>query len=550
MTPPHITSFQRFNADSAAKACKCYLPEHDINSAADLLGEVSGTFGIDLDALRILMRDQVTSNDREVQIAIENWLISYGITKKQYLCFVVNRCKPIDGLFVWLVVHTTRNHLNILHASGVWTSRRSDITVLMDASVILVVNCTLHTPKMSHEAIKKCNDEYVELLCDPRLSLHNFVSMPRILNNPIWDVAEWMEEIGLWELQADGPIQNPLAFLLECNVSAYQLQLVRWIYQYKSDVPIIVSWLAIYGLTVDEYMALLEQQREREWWSGSLGSLYGSRTAHQCYLWWHGLVYVCGGVWLLPSLLLTCHATVVLCEEIPNEDDLSYLGVAGPPPMASSTLRPVQHGYPIVPIPEYPAQLDSDHMDTDPNDLLTAEAMVHPPILNAGQAIPRTCSVCDMGLPLGIALCRHMRLVHPHDKLYSCKDCGSMYNNLKELSSHHSNVHWAAIVSCAKCDYASISKAWMRQHVRRHTTGFICQKCGKGFLTLTELARHEHLYNTCKTFEYDQCDSEYYMVASLRIHQTGKHGEGYCCLCCGLYFDTLSQHIHHKWNCH
>ena len=58
----------------------------------------------------------------------------------------------------------------------------------------------------------------------------------------------------------------------------------------------------------------------------------------------------------------------------------------------------------------------------------------------------------------------------------------------------------------------------MRQHVQRHTTGFVCQKCGKGFPTLTELARHEHLHDTRKTFKCDQCDSEYYTVASLRIH--------------------------------
>ncbi len=42
----------------------------------------------------------LASVDREVQIAIESWLISYGITRKQYLHFVVNRRKPIDGLFL------------------------------------------------------------------------------------------------------------------------------------------------------------------------------------------------------------------------------------------------------------------------------------------------------------------------------------------------------------------------------------------------------------------------------------------------------------------
>ncbi len=132
---------------------------------------------------------------------------------------------------------------------------------------------------------------------------------------------------------------------------------------------------------------------------------------------------------------------------------------------------------------------------------------MHSPIVNAGQAILRTCLVCDIALPSGMALYRHMRSVHPHDKPYSCKDCTSVYNNLKELSSHQSNIHCAALVSCSRCDYTSISKAWMQQHVRRHTTGFICQKCSKGFPTLTELSRHKHLHDAYETFMCDQCDS-------------------------------------------
>ncbi len=148
--PLHITSFQRFNVDSAMNACCHYLPEWVINSAADLLA-----LGINLDVLRTLVRDQVLKHDHEIQTAVENWFICYGITKKQYLHFIINRHKPIDGLFVWLAVHATKSHLNILHTSGVWTSCHSDITVLTDASIVLVMNCTLHVGKMTREAIIK-----------------------------------------------------------------------------------------------------------------------------------------------------------------------------------------------------------------------------------------------------------------------------------------------------------------------------------------------------------------------------------------------------------
>ena len=218
-------------------------------------------------------------------------------------------------------------------------------------------------------------------------------------------------------------------------------------------MPIIASWLVICGLTVDEYVALLEQQRESdglEVWAASLAFRQPINIIFGDTVW---SISVEGFDYSHPSLF----ATAVLFEEILNEDNLSQLGAAAPPPVAdSSAPRPGWSGHPITLIPEYPAQLDSDHMDTDPDKLLTAEAIVHPPILHAGQAIPWTCSVCDMSLPSGMALYRHMRLVHLHDKPYSCNNCGSMYNNLKELSSHHSNIYCVAMVSYVKCDYASV----------------------------------------------------------------------------------------------
>ena len=183
--PLHITSFQRFDADAGTQACHRYLLERAIDSYPDLLGALSPAFGIQPDDLCVHVHDMFTSMDREVQTVVENWLISYSIMRKQYLCFVVNRRKPIDGLFLWLSVHTMRQHINVLHASGVWTSRCSDITILTDASLVLILNCCLVTKLMTREEIQKRDDEYTEQVCDPHQCLQNYIHMPWILNNPV-----------------------------------------------------------------------------------------------------------------------------------------------------------------------------------------------------------------------------------------------------------------------------------------------------------------------------------------------------------------------------
>ena len=154
-----------------------------------------------------------------------------------------------------------------------------------------------------------------------------------------------------------------------------------------------------------------------------------------------------------------------------------------------------------------------------------------------------------MDLPSRMALYRHLRSVHPHDRPYKCHDCRAHYNNLKELSSHRSNVHRAKLVSCTQCDYKAMSKAKLRQQVRHHTQGLLCQKCGSSFLTLSELSWHEHLHDDRETFGCDQCGAEYFTSASLRLHIVGKHGEGFHCERCNLRFDTPSQRVCHRCTC-
>ena len=275
----------------------------------------------------------LASVDREVQTAVESWLISYSITRKQYLCFMVNKRKPIDGLFLWLSIYTMKQHLNVLHVSGIWTSRCRDITVLTDASVVLILNCCLVTRQMSRDEILKRDDEYTEQLCDPCQCLQNYIHMPWILNDPVKNISEWMDEIGLCQMRPDAPIQEHLASLLECDVSDFRQQLVRWIRQYKSNVQIISSWLAVRGLTIEEYVTILEQGCESdglEVWIASVALGQPLNIIFESSVWSTAFD---GFDHSYPLLLLTSHTTVILCEEerVADKPDLSHLGAAAPP---------------------------------------------------------------------------------------------------------------------------------------------------------------------------------------------------------------------------
>ena len=291
---------------------------------------------------------------------------------KQYLHFVANRRKPIDGLFLSLMVHALKQHVNILYMGRIWTSQRSDITVLTDATIILVLGCYLSTKKMTWEEIKKSDPDYITPLHDPRASFE-FVSMPKVLNEPVHNIAARMDEIGLAVIQENTPLQALFAGMLECETKEYCHQISMWIHDFAPDLPIISSWLVIRGLDLEEYIAMLQQDRDSdglELWCASIVLNKPLNVVFELSVWSTALELFDTAY---PSIVLTTHCSGVLCELAPDsaeEDDLSNLG-------AAASKAPGKHqGRPVVDIPEYPKKPDSDHSDTDPDDMIEAEARV------------------------------------------------------------------------------------------------------------------------------------------------------------------------------
>ncbi len=240
---------------------------------------------------------------------------------------------------------------------------------------------------------------------------------------------------------------------------------MRWIQQFEYNIQIISSWLAVRGLTIEEYAVILEQGCDSnglEVWAASITLGQPLNVVFKSLVWSTARD---GFDHAYPLLLLTSHVTAVLCEEekVAEDEpaDLSHLSAAAAPIPLTQQTGMARKGRLLALVLEYPRVADSDHSDMDPDKMIHAEIRIRPPIVNAGCAIPRDCLVCSIGVESGIALYRHLCMTHPHDKPYSCHDCGAKYNNLKELSSHCSNVHRSSTVSCSHCKYSCISKAKM-----------------------------------------------------------------------------------------
>ncbi len=213
-------------------------------------------FNIGQDNLQIQVRDMISLDDKEVQTAVAGWLEKYGLTHKEYLHYVVNRRCPVDGLFLWLAVRVARQHVNLIHASVIWTSHHSEITVLTDASIIMIIGCFLVTPKMTCEVDTE-DTTYIKLFSDPRLAQTSFVEHPYALSDPIKNLSDRLEEIGLEMLGSNRPIQDLLAELWECDALVFCMQLCDWLQKWSLELPIVTKWLAMRGLDLDEYVTAI-----------------------------------------------------------------------------------------------------------------------------------------------------------------------------------------------------------------------------------------------------------------------------------------------------
>ncbi len=194
---------------------------------------------------------------------IDDWLMCHSITRKQYIRQIMNLKWPVDGLFLWLAVHGRQQHINIMHTTDIWTSCCSELVIMTDATILLVLCCILLTSPMVITPVMKDENpaaNFISMFVDPKEVMDRYVTVPQVLNKPVLNVNAHLDELGLTEKEPWISIQDHLAYMLQTTSVEFWAHLSTWIVKYAPDIHMIEKWLAVHGLTLQDYLQDLKGQ--------------------------------------------------------------------------------------------------------------------------------------------------------------------------------------------------------------------------------------------------------------------------------------------------
>ena len=135
------------------------------------------------------------------------------------------------------------------------------------------------------------------------------------------------------------------------------------------------------------------------------------------------------------------------------------------------------------------------------------------------------CDLCPKKFIKKIYLTNHKFKFHNLDKSFMCNLCGKMFlteTSLKtHLSTHENPLHF----QCEVCNKEFHRKDKYENHVKIHTgiKPFGCQICSKYFITSTKLKEHERRHKGEKRFTCLLCHKKYSGSFDLRKHVKKMH---------------------------
>ena len=147
----------------------------------------------------------------------------------------------------------------------------------------------------------------------------------------------------------------------------------------------------------------------------------------------------------------------------------------------------------------------------------------------------------------------HELWCYTHSVPVECQDCGEKLANRKLLVTHRDSVHRGPFV-CDTCGKEYLSIRTLQKHERIHLgTEFVCevQDCGKKFIARSTLKEHvDHVHLNIRPYECETCGKCFKSKVMLKSHKE-IHSDvlGYICPYCGKGFKQSSVLYRHKLNC-
>ena len=153
--------------------------------------------------------------DFEVQTTIADWLNICGILKHQYARSISSSKSKADGLFIWLAVHCAKQHLNLIHASGIWTSHKSKYVMMTDPAIVLLILGFLSVTKI--DAVDLLDDSvFLAQFKHLMETQDHYIPVLQVLNKPVLDLGSWLEEIGMHVCGDCTPLHYVMAQIFDC----------------------------------------------------------------------------------------------------------------------------------------------------------------------------------------------------------------------------------------------------------------------------------------------------------------------------------------------
>ncbi|KAK4317617.1 hypothetical protein Pmani_011323 [Petrolisthes manimaculis] len=163
------------------------------------------------------------------------------------------------------------------------------------------------------------------------------------------------------------------------------------------------------------------------------------------------------------------------------------------------------------------------------------------------------CPHCPFSTRRKFNLTEHLSC-HTNIRKYKCKTCGAAFSRLQVLEIHetrhtkerpflcetcgwsgktknalitHVKIHTGEVLRCqvSGCSYSTAKKSHLKEHMQRHSNSrpFVCETCGRNFITNSHLRRHMKLHLPEKPLKCPQCDYSSLRQDRLKAHIQKKH---------------------------
>lgn len=144
-----------------------------------------------------------------------------------------------------------------------------------------------------------------------------------------------------------------------------------------------------------------------------------------------------------------------------------------------------------------------------------------------------SCDLCGEQIKYRKRIENHMRQRHLNRK-YNCKICHETFKSKKNFHSHSLNIHniktryAKEIFSCTQCPLKFDVKSIYEAHEKSHfdVRNEICEDCGAGFKSISNLRRHARsVHATSRDEICPHCSKSFKTETALRIHEKNVHAE-------------------------